>query len=372
MKNRDKYIAIVFLVFILTIPLVTVVRGFLPEREVSSEVEQEILKGNGTLQEEADNTAVEAAEESQEVSERDYSFQALQNTLNEFTNRLFLRTKMIAFNTNLASWLTGGTYIESTQVMAGKDGWLFYKSELDGHPLWDFMGINHFTEDELAAIAANLVQTRDYYAERGIDFFVTCIPNKEIIYEEYMPDTTVRVDTVSRAEQLSTYIKENTDLIYAFPKEALLDAKKQGLVYYKTDTHWNQVGAFVGVQEIFKEAYGNSDSLDKVSFDFTPESYPGDLAYIAGISDKYPMNDVYSFDTDSADKALYHDQVAVVVGDSFGGFLSTVSKGYYKEVYWIKTDAFTMEELESYAPDVVIWEAVERYCDVFAKPTLRQ
>ena len=65
------------------------------------------------------------------------------------------------------------------------------------------MGINHFTDEELAAIAANLVSMRDGFNERGVDFYVTALPNKEIIYEEYMPDTVARVDTVSRAEQRS-------------------------------------------------------------------------------------------------------------------------------------------------------------------------
>ena len=114
--------------------------------------------------------------------------------------------------------------MESTQVLLGKNNWLFYKTELDGHPLWDYMGINHFTDDELAAIAANLVSMRDGFNALGVDFYVTALPNKEIIYEEYMPDTVARVDEVSRAEQLADYIWDNTDLVYVYPKQALLDA----------------------------------------------------------------------------------------------------------------------------------------------------
>ena len=51
MKNRDKWITIAFLVFILAIPLVTVVRNLLPsqqENELTDE-EQAILEQNGTL-----------------------------------------------------------------------------------------------------------------------------------------------------------------------------------------------------------------------------------------------------------------------------------------------------------------------------------
>ena len=36
--------------------------------------------------------------------------------------------------------------------------------------------------------------------------------NKEIIYEEYMPDTIARVNEVSRSEQVAEYMWANTDL----------------------------------------------------------------------------------------------------------------------------------------------------------------
>jgi len=75
-------------------------------------------------------------------------------------------------------------------------------------------------------------------------------------------------------------------------------------------------------------------------------------------------------DTNSTDKAQYHDQVLLFVGDSFGGFLSAVSKGYYKKVYWEHPDAFNYEMYEKYQPDVVILEWAERYCERFREPTL--
>lgn len=373
MKNRNKWITIIFLSFILLIPSVTIIREIIPGQLDSTEdveAQQEILKQNGTLQEENTDNAEQSQQDLVEETVKLPLFQQLQNTINNFTESLFLRTDMISFNTNLASLISQGTYIESTQVMAGKEGWLFYKSESDGNPVWDYMGINHFTDDELAEIAGNLVRTRDYFASQGIEFMATCIPNKEIIYEEYMPDTIVRVNNVSRGEQMSEYITANTDLVYAYPKQALLEAKNQDLIYYKTDTHWNQIGAFIGVQELFEKAYGVKDTLDSVSFTFKPESYSGDLAYIAGITDKYPLNDVYSFDEDTAQKSMYQDKVAVVVGDSFGGFWSTIAKGYYSEVHWMQIREFDMEEFKAYNPDVVIWETVERYCEVFANPTL--
>lgn len=377
MKNRDKWIAVIFMLFIFTLPIVTVVRGFLPQsqEETLTQEQQELLDKNGTMQggshgDSTDGSTESTGEQTAEQVKTPW-FTALQNTLNSFTERLCARNKLIAFNSELTSLLTGGTYMESTQVLLGKNNWLFYKTELDGHPLWDYMGINHFTDDELAAIAANLVSMRDGFNALGVDFYVTALPNKEIIYEEYMPDTVARVDEVSRAEQLADYIWDNTDLVYVYPKQALLDAKAEGQIYYQTDTHWNQKGAFVGMQQLMHEAYGvEAKDLDSVSFDITSYDLAGDLAVIGGVADKYNIDTTYVFDADTADKAQYRDEVALVVGDSFSGFLSTIAKGYYKEVHWIYTKDFTMSMLDEYDADVVIWESVERYMETFLNVNL--
>lgn len=377
MKNRDKWIAVIFMLFIFTLPIVTVVRGFLPQsqEETLTQEQQELLDKNGTMQggSHGDNTEGSTESTGGQTAEQAKIpwFTALQNTLNSFTERLCARNKLIAFNSELTSLLTGGTYMESTQVLLGKDNWLFYKTELDGHPLWDYMGINHFTDEELAAIAANLVSMRDGFNALGVEFYVTALPNKEIIYEEYMPDTVARVDEVSRAEQLADYIWDNTDLVYVYPKQALLNAKAEGQIYYQTDTHWNQKGAFVGMQQLMHEAYGvEAKDLDSVSFDITSHDLAGDLAVIGGVADKYNIDTTYVFDTDTADKAQYRDEVALVVGDSFSGFLSTIAKGYYKEVHWIYTKDFTMSMLDEYDADVVIWESVERYMETFLNVNL--
>lgn len=377
MKNRDKWIAVIFMLFIFTLPIVTVVRGFLPQsqEETLTQEQQELLDKNGTMQggshgDSTDGSTESTGEQTAEQVKTPW-FTALQNTLNSFTERLCARNKLIAFNSELTSLLTGGTYMESTQVLLGKNNWLFYKTELDGHPLWDYMGINHFTDDELAAIAANLVSMRDGFNALGVDFYVTALPNKEIIYEEYMPDTVARVDEVSRAEQLANYIWDNTDLVYVYPKQALLDAKAEGQIYYQTDTHWNQKGAFVGMQQLMHEAYGvEAKNLDSVSFDITSNDLAGDLAVIGGVADRYNIDTTYVFDADTADKAQYRDEVALVVGDSFSGFLSTIAKGYYKEVHWIYTKDFTMSMLDEYDADVVIWESVERYMETFLNVNL--
>jgi hypothetical protein len=376
MKNRDRLITIAFLIFILVIPVVSIARNCFSNSEESqlTDAQKAVLEQNGTLQTDSQTSETETetdSEESEEAAQSDESlFIQLQAKINTFIEGLFGRTKLIAFNTNLTSLLTGGTYIESTQTLQGKNDMFFYKTELDGHPLWDYMGINRFTDEELAAIADNLSNTKEYLNSNGIEFYAMLMPNKEIIYEENMPDTVARVNDESRGEQLSNYINDNTDVVFVYPKDELLAAKDETLIWYKTDSHCNQKGSFVAIQTLFNRIYGTNRDLDSVSFRIDADDYAGDLVTLAGISDKYKIDTYYVFEKDSADKAQYHDQTLLFVGDSFGGFLSYVAGGYYRDVIWVTSDEFKFSMYEEYNPDVVIWERVERYCETFANPIL--
>ncbi|MBQ2115681.1 MAG: hypothetical protein II312_00315 [Lachnospiraceae bacterium] len=376
LKNRNNIITIAFLIFILTIPAVSVIRNVLPEKDRElTEAERNVLENSGSLNENSQEGAdteesVQADVPAPEITPQPFTFAVLQGKINDFTNGLFGRTKLIAFNTGLTSFLTGGTYIESTQSLMGKNNMFFYKTELDGHPIWDYMGINHFTDDELAAIKNNLEATKKHLNDRGIEFYTMCIPNKEIVYPENMPDTIARVNEVSRGQQLDEYLEANSDVTYVYPLKELLAGKEKDQIYYITDSHCNQKGSFIAMQTFFKEVYGTYADLDSVTFEVHATDHSGDLAFMAGLADKYKIDTVYVFDKESADKEQYKDQVLLYLGDSFGGFLSTICKGYYKEVHWYHPNDFYYGMLDEYNPDIVIWERAERYCETFAEPIL--
>jgi len=382
-KDRNGWIAVIFLIYIFSIPVRTIAGGDTEEDVIITD-EDAVLAGNGTAAERMDTTVdaenvsegesadVAQTEETETVVECwQETFSRMQSSLNAFTEKLFLRNAFISLNSELTRTLTGGTYMESTQVLLGKEDWLFYKTQNDGYPVYDYMGINHFTEEELAAMADNLILARDYFEkEKGVSFIAVTIPNKEIVYEEYMPDTIARVNTVSRGEQFAQYMQERTDVKYVYPKNSFLQYKTDYLLFYKTDTHWNHIGAFVGVQEIFKVLYGTGASPDTVQFNETQTDFSGDLSVIAGVADKYAIDTVYEFDPATADPAQKREEKAIVVGDSFGGFLSVIARAYYEEVHWIDTEDFNVSMLDELDADVVIWESVERLQEVFMQESL--
>ena len=142
MKIRDKYIAIIFLIFILFMPAATIVKNLLPESENDSSEERDVLENNGALRnDDADMEAEEQEDTSSENIEED-GFKVFKDDLNSFTEGMFLRKDFIKINAGLTMLMTGNSYIGSTQLLLGKDNWLFYKREDDGQPIWDYMGIN--------------------------------------------------------------------------------------------------------------------------------------------------------------------------------------------------------------------------------------
>ena len=283
--------------------------------------------------------------------------------INEFEGALVGRYRMINLNTSISKLLTGGTYMESNEVLLGKDGWLFYKATSDGTPLYDYMGINHFSEEELAKVYDNLVAIGDGISARGMDVIFMTVPNKEQVYSEYMPDTVDKINDKSRLDELTEYIESKGGLIadrycYVDTSKVLRSCKDTYPLFYRTDTHWTECGSYLALMELRRAMDQRVTPIDEVVFT-DKGGFVGDLAKISGSRDEYsdvnPVIDASSINDDST-----KDQVMLIIGDSFGDAMIHSAKHFYKEVYWVRLKEYT-DELDRYEPDVVVVECVERY-----------
>ena len=283
--------------------------------------------------------------------------------INEFEGALVGRYRMINLNTSISKLLTGGTYMESNEVLLGKDGWLFYKATGDGTPLYDYMGINHFSEEELAKVYDNLVAIGDGVSARGMDVIFMTVPNKEQVYSEYMPDTVDKINDKSRLDELTEYIESKGGLIadrycYVDTSKVLRSCKDTYPLFYRTDTHWTECGSYLALMELRRAMDQKVTPIDEVVFT-DKGGFVGDLAKISGSRDEYsdvnPVIDASSINDDST-----KDQVMLIIGDSFGDAMIHSAKHFYKEVYWVRLKEYT-DELDRYEPDVVVVECVERY-----------
>ena len=290
----------------------------------------------------------------------------VKGAVDSFTSNLTGKKEGAKAASEVTKKTSGNTYIESTQVLLGKEDWLFYKSTEDGDPISDYQGTNHYDEATMQTIADKLTNERNQFTNYGIDFYILSIPNKSSVYPEYMPDTIERKDTTSRTDLLMKYLEENTDLNVVDAKPSLVKAKKKKPVYYKSDTHFNQIGAFVTVQALKDKIDGKTDSLKDVKFDKVMNNYSGDLACLCDMQDTFNDDIQYQLDAATVNTKIKSNKRILVIGDSFSEVMQSIMCQYFAEVKTVGVWSFDNTALDEFKPDIVVWENAERYTDRYS------
>ncbi len=407
---REKIVAVIFSVIILAIPVMTIVEKATAEEKEQPETEEgsiaelnreeQLLMQQALAQEAADAAGagkpqesgtpestggVQGAEPSApgetaggapsspdapgtDAAETDEEgkkgfMESLRESVEDFTGDLALQEEAANVNSDITSALADDAYIDSDQVLAGKGGWLFYKRADDGTSIQDYQGTSTFSDAKLSSITQALIRQRDTFAARGIRFVVMIVPNKEIIYSEYMPSTVYRTSEITRCDRLYEYIVNNSDLEVVYPKRELLAAKSSCQVYYKYDTHWNFAGVYVGVQCLLRTLYGTYTDISEANIVLEHQNMSGDLASLIGMTDKYCDDYYYNFYVQDIDPAQRTDDTLLIVGDSFSDLMVGELGYYFAGVDQVGVWTFKMSMLDTYQPDVVLWECAERYAD---------
>jgi hypothetical protein len=196
-----------------------------------------------------------------------------------------------AFRARLVRWQAMFRYealhvSPTPAVVKGRDGWLFYA---DDDALADFTVEKPFSPGELEQWRIALEDTRDWLAARGITFLFVISPDKHVIYPEYMPDTIRPLRDESRTGQLVDYLARHSTVRVVDPRPALLRAKADERLYQRTDTHWNDRGAFVAYQQIIEAlapAYPVLRPAPRDRFDARDVRTAGlDLAGMSGLTE---------------------------------------------------------------------------------------
>ena len=283
--------------------------------------------------------------------------------------------------------------LDNGTTINGRDGWSFYDSGKvpDGYTLIDYFGEVRFSEDELRQMASGVEKARQFYARRGIDYMIVVAPNKEAMYSEYMPERLQkqRKSEQSRMDLAVEYLQKHTKVKILNFKEALTAAKQKMPmeIYFPLDSHWNEVGGYVGYSAM-------ADYLNKFGYHLPvtplrPEmvsiagSQKSDLD-VAGIKDtNYRVSFLDGMpvkclkDEDHGFMLVYENPQAPVkktlfmIRDSFGmGLVPYLNKAFAKTVYaHNKHNKRPQLEalLNEYHPDIMVDELVERYFDRFLK-----
>lgn len=141
---------------------------------------------------------------------------------------------------------------ENDKVLIGKDNWAFYKGNSS---IRNFQNLDLFSEDELASILSYLSEIDEWCIKNGKKFYFIIAPDKNKIYGEYFDySRKINPDEKSRANQLVNYLKSNSKLQVLYSYDAVYSQKDNGnLLYWKNDTHWNELGAYYAYLELMKK-----------------------------------------------------------------------------------------------------------------------
>ena len=295
---------------------------------------------------------------------------------------VFKRKDLSKIDTRVSYYLTKEVY--AVQVLSGKGKWLFYKTKTDGDPIADYEGTNLYTEETMEKKARSVLAFQKKLADRGTKLAMLVVPNKEQIYSEYMPDTYVHAEK-SRSDLLIEYLSEKGVNIVS-PKKDLLDTHMSQQIYYYYDTHWNQLGAYIGVRNVLASWGISIPDLSERTYSsknlYGNYHYCGqdDLARMVGLRDvltdeiEYEVDgtvlmDWPTFEAQQSHKKGSHlvnenapiKKSLLLIGDSFRPAMVPALREQFSDVYVILQDFYTPDVFNEINPDYLILEYSERY-----------
>lgn len=250
----------------------------------------------------------------------------------------------------------------SSMVLLGKQDWLYYLS--DGSPSV-MRRERPFSAENLAYWKRVLEQRTKWCQQHGIKYVFVVAPDKPSIYPEFLPAGYKPVRPKSRLDQLSAMFDRDSPVRFVNLSKSLLSAKSANQLYLKTDTHWNQLGAYVGYQQLMSSLRGWVPALKSTGnthSDFEMKvCFNGDCVGLLGMfSCKNEM--VPSFTNCHATTKPSNLKV-LVFHDSFGEGLKPYLSANFNNINWVHQNdlSFDSELVLREHPQILIHEVVERH-----------
>ena len=373
--TREKKIEAVFLLVALSMCIVPVVNINNSEKDVNEN--RMLAKNPKLLQDGAIN--------------KDYGRQ-IEDWLNDRFNG---RNTYIKIYDKLYSCLMGNDY-DGKRAFSGKDNWLFYK---DDHSIDLYQHRMPFSDSELSKIKVKLEKQTKWFKKHGIVYAILLAPNKSDVYGEYYREGVHQKNELDRIQLLEVYLG-GADVHVTYPLERLMSHKKDGLLYWKTDTHWNSLGAYWGYREWMDQLKPYVNDIEPISLDemdmHKNKHVKGDLAVMLKIKDFNAWDgDVYydlikknGWDYDAKIEEIQGDGLTpniihtinpgkphkvVVFRDSFSTSLLPYIASTFGEVWFMWNrdyDKYTDLILNEHV-DIVLNEIVSRGADQLLKEANR-
>ncbi len=222
-------------------------------------------------------------------------------------------------------------------VLIGKTGWLFLAEENGTNFLEYYFHLKYITKSNLETRKRWLLDRGKQAEAMGCKYYYVVVPNKQSIYPELMPPGLDKPPSNSMLDKILGYLDgEGIDFIFDI-RDIFSIKKEKKVLYQKTDTHWNQYGAFVAYRFIVKSICESSGfdvkfvSLDEFNIVENIRT-GGDLLRMMSIKDGVFNNNMVDLREKNVSRnpklppmLLIHDSF----GEDFKKFIPYDFKEYY-------------------------------------------
>jgi hypothetical protein len=162
-----------------------------------------------------------------------------------YWNDAFGLRRLLIWGNGLAHYLVGVS--PTTQVLIGGKSWLFFASE---GVVERYRGLKILSNEELEDWKSALEVRQQSLARTGGHYLFVVAPDKDSVYPEFFPAQFNRIGPTP-FDLLLAYLHDHSSVEILDLRPALRAAKTSGeLLYSRTDTHWNDHGAYVAYREI--------------------------------------------------------------------------------------------------------------------------
>ena len=260
----------------------------------------------------------------------------MENYLNDRFNG---RNSYIKIHDKINDALLGDDY-DGRKAFSGKDNWLFFK---DDYSVELYQHRMPFTDNELGVIKTRLERQTMWFKEHGIYYSIMLAPNKADVYGEFYREDVHQKNTQDRVQLLLVHMG-GTDVNIIYPLDRIREHKKDGLLYWKTDTHWNPLGAYWGYWDWMQDLKKHIPDIEPITLaemDLIETRHTkGDLSNMLKIEDTRRWEDDVYYDLVKKNGWDYTLQVEEIHGDgSTPNIIHTINPGKKHKVVMFR-DSF--------------------------------
>ena len=194
--------------------------------------------------------------------------------MNSWVNDNFaFRTQMIQFYSTFL--YLGGVSANPQKIIVGKNNYLFLGNSFD-NVMDQVTGKIHFNEKQLAKWKSSFQLRSKYLDLLGIPFYAAMVPKKHTVYPENLPDYIIP----AKENVFDQIINSGPGFDLLPLKDTLIASKAYwgDLLYNKTDSHWSEIGAYIGYLKIInhlKTDFNDLSPLELTREDFVVKPHPG-------------------------------------------------------------------------------------------------